>query len=87
MRKFQIDGPIRTLQLNPDVLRLLHVLAFDVNGNLFRVAAYDAKVSIVQVQTKVRTRGQIRLKCLMLEIRGLGCGLAEPNRGEQQRNR
>jgi len=77
MGQLQIDGSVRTLQLNLDMLREFHVLAFDVNGNFFRIAAHDTEVSIVQVQTKVSTAGKVRFKFLMLEIRSFLYALAE----------
>ena len=34
----------------PSFARLLHILAFDVNRNLLRIATYDTEVAIVQIR-------------------------------------
>src|SRR5580692_6705701 len=86
MRKFQVDARIRTLQTNLDLFRLLCVFALDANGNLLRITAYDAEVSLVQMQTEARTAGQVRFKFLLLEIRGLLGALAESQGRKQNGN-
>src|SRR5271167_1804975 len=86
VRELEIHGPVRACHLNLDLLCLLHVLAVDMNRNLFRIAAYHAEVALVQVQAKTRAAGQVRLKTLMLEFRRFLRGLAERYRAKQQRN-